>query len=205
MGGLPAGVAEGAAPGLPGGRAGTEPGGVLPAGEHRRAAGEGAAVAAAGGDCRDGDPGERGEVPDGRGGEAGGGGDCAEGENPDDPAARQALPEALTVRAETKNRLRRDFSHQKREADEPETDLGGDEGAEQKSRGPARQGLPPQPPAPVCADVLPGDAGRGQTGGRPRAFEPDDDADLPDFDRRRAPEGAGKAETDQLDGRNILS
>ena len=50
------------------------------------AAGEGAAVAAAGGDCRDGDPGERSEVPDGRGGEAGGGGDCAEGENPDDPA-----------------------------------------------------------------------------------------------------------------------
>ena len=104
-----------------------------------------------------------------------------------------------------KKRLRRDFSHQKREADEPETDLGGDEGAEQKSRGPARQGLPPQPPAPVCADVLPGDAGRGQTGGRPRAFEPDNDADLPDFDRRRAPEGAGKAETHQLDGRNILS
>ena len=64
-----------------------------------------------------------------------------------------------------KNRLRRDFSHQKRKEPVQETDLGGDEAAVQKGGGSAQQGVSPQPAAPVRPDLLPGLPGYRQAGG----------------------------------------
>ena len=84
-------------------------------------------------------------------------------QGPRDPAAGQTLPEAAPIRRKTKDRLRRDLSHQKRKRDEPPADLGGDEAAVQIRRGGAREGVPPQSAASVRHGVLPGLPGHRQT------------------------------------------
>ena len=82
-------------------------------------------------------------------------------------AAGQALPQAPQIRQETKNRFRRDFSHQKRKRHLPPADLGGDESAVRQGGRGTQQGVSPQSAAPVRQDVLPCLPGRGQAGGRP--------------------------------------
>ena len=88
-----------------------------------------------------------------------------QGQAPDHPAAGEALPEAAEIRPEKENRLRGDLSHQKRKGAEPPADLGGDEGSVRQGRGGAEQGVPPQSPASLCPDLLPGLPGRGEAGG----------------------------------------
>ena len=61
------------------------------------------------------------------------GGDQPERQNPHHPPPVQALPEAIEIRPETENRLRRDFSRQKRKAGLPPSNLAGDESAVQKA------------------------------------------------------------------------
>ncbi len=94
------------------------------------------------------------------------GGDQPERQNPHHPPPVQALPEAVEIRPETENRLRRDFSRQKRKAGLPPSNLAGDESAVQKSRGGGLQGFPPHPPASVRHAVLQGLPGHRQAGGR---------------------------------------
>ena len=77
------------------------------------------------------------------------------------------LPQAPQIRQETKNRFRRDFSHQKRKRHLPPADLGGDESAVRQGGRGTQQGVSPQSAAPVRQDVLPCLPGRGQAGGRP--------------------------------------
>ena len=90
---------------------------------------------------------------------------CVTGKAADDSPAGKIVPEAEKVRQSAKNRLRRDFSHQKRKEPVQETDLGGDEAAVQKGGGSAQQGVSPQPAAPVRPDLLPGLPGYRQAGG----------------------------------------
>ena len=63
-----------------------------------------------------------------------------------------------------KNRLRRDFPHQKRKGSVPAADLGGDEAPVQKGGHSSQQGLPPQPAPPVRTDLLPDMPGRSKAG-----------------------------------------
>ena len=53
-----------------------------------------------------------------------------------------------------KNRLRRDFSHQKRNQPEPPANLGRAEAAVPAGRGFPQQGISSQPAAPVCHHIL---------------------------------------------------
>ena len=82
------------------------------------------------------------------------GGDQPERQNPHHPPPVQALPEAVEIRPEAENRLRRDFSHQKRKAGLPPPDLAGNESAVRQSRGGGLQGFPPQPPASLFATLF---------------------------------------------------
>ena len=87
-------------------------------------------------------------------------------EGPHDFNPRQAAKEAAGLCEGKENRLRRDFSHQRRKELEPQADLGGDEGPVQGGGGVALQGVPPQPAAPVRPDLLSGVPGRGEAGRR---------------------------------------
>lgn len=62
----------------------------------------------------------------------------------------------LKYAKQQKNRFRRDLSHQKRDAPQPPSDLGGDEGAVQDGGGRGQQGLSPQPSPSVRRGLLPG-------------------------------------------------
>lgn len=55
---------------------------------------------------------------------SGQGGDIPQGQDPHHPVAGKAPPQATEIRAETKDRLWRDLSHQKRKRAEPPSDLG---------------------------------------------------------------------------------
>ena len=69
---------------------------------------------------------------------------------------QQAVPQAAEIRQTAKNRFRRDLSHQKRDAPQPPSDLGGDEGAVQDGGGRGQQGLSTQPSPSVRRGLLPG-------------------------------------------------
>lgn len=77
------------------------------------AAASGPDGAAAGNPLRHRRPGQRSPVFDGGGGESRANGHPLEGQNSDDPAAEKTLPKADRLRQGAKNRLRRDFSHQR--------------------------------------------------------------------------------------------
>ena len=80
----------------------------------------------------------------------------AERQDPHHPHPQQAVPQAAEIRQTAKNRFRRDLSHQKRDAPQPPSDLGGDEGAVQDGGGRGQQGLSPQPSPSVRRGLLPG-------------------------------------------------
>ena len=72
-------------------------------------------------------------------------------------AARAGRAEvALKGKIRTILIFRRDLSHQKRDAPQPPSDLGGDEGAVQDGGGRGQQGLSPQPSPSVRRGLLPG-------------------------------------------------
>ena len=85
-----------------------------------------------------------------------------QGQDPHNPAAGKALPEAAEIRPETKDHRRRDLSHQKRKRTEPPADLGGDEKSLQVRRCGAPKGVPAQSAAPVRHGVLSGLPGHRQ-------------------------------------------
>lgn len=76
-------------------------------------------------------------------GEARGGYCALQGQDPDDPASRQAETAAAGLCRKTENPLRRDLSHGARKTSESESHMGADERAVQSRRGKAGQGLSP--------------------------------------------------------------
>ena len=124
-------------------RRGADPGGVPAAAGRRPRPGPGATGAAAGDHLCHRHPGERGEVYHGGGGAGRAGGGFPEREAAHHSAPRQAVPEAEKVCQAAKNRLRRDFSHQKRKRAVPAADLGRDERPVQGGRGGPQQGVFP--------------------------------------------------------------
>lgn len=85
-------------------------------------------------------------------------------QDPHHPAPRKTPSQAAEVCEKTKNRLRRDLSHQKRKGTWPPTDLGGTERAVQARRRGARESVSSQFAAPVCHCLLPNLPGHCQTG-----------------------------------------
>ncbi len=70
-----------------------------------------------------------------------------------------------------KNRLRRNFSNQKRKGPVQKADLGRDEAAVQGGGGSALKGVSPQPAPLVCADLLQSVPGCGKAGRRVGPFQ----------------------------------
>ena len=87
-----------------------------------------------------------------------------EGQDPDHPAAGQALPQTAEIRQKTQNRFRRDFSHQKRNLSEPPPDLDRAETAVQVRRSGICQGVSSQSAALVRHHFLPGLQGHRAAG-----------------------------------------
>ena len=76
---------------------------------------------------------------------------CAlQGQDPDDPASRQAETAAAGLCRKTENPLRRNLSHGARKTSESESHMGADERAVQSRRGKAGQGL-----SITCGNSLP--------------------------------------------------
>ena len=123
------------------------------------------------------------------------GGDQPERQNPHHPPPVQALPEAVEIRPEAENRLRRDFSHQKRKAGLPPPDLAGDENAVRQSRCGKLKSFSTQPPASVCHGLLSGLPGYREAGGYPGALLHQHHTDLSHDHRRGTCAAAGEAGT----------
>ena len=92
----------------------------------------------------------------------------------------------LKYAKKTKNRLRRNLSHQKRKGAVQTADLGGDESALQGCGSSAVQSVPAQSAAPVREGVLPGLPGHRKAGGHSGPLQYWDHAHLPDFHRSGA-------------------
>ena len=88
-------------------------------------------------------PGQRSKICHSGSHSSGQGGDIPQGQDPHHPVAGKAPPQATEIRAETKDRLWRDLSHQKRKRAEPPSDLGRTERAVQTRLCGAKQGVSP--------------------------------------------------------------
>ncbi len=143
-------------------------------------------------------PGQRGAVSHRGGRPAGQGRDLPQGQDPHHPAAGQALPQAAQIRPKTKNRLRRDLSHQKRKRLSRRQIWAEMKRLCEHAGVDAGQGVSPQSAAPVRHGVLPGLPGHRQAGGRAGPQQHRDDPHLPGDLWRRAPADAGPAGTDLL-------
>ena len=103
---------------------------------------------------RDRHPHQRVKIYDSRGGADRSGDHHAQGEDTDDPAQHEALPQAAAIREEAGNDKRRDLLYEKRTRHLQKTGLARAETAVQTSRRRSQQGISAQLPQAVCDDIL---------------------------------------------------